>query len=393
MKLKLPESGFPGQFIAPKPFFVGVLLGFLICCVLGFICSQNQKIENFKRFHFYISPYTQYFPSLGQMVSLVKPARKDQTIVIVGGNSLFNGFGQRTEELWSEKLKQDLGDKYFVVNYSFDGAVPFEGGSWVAEMLLKQNRKVIYITTAEPRRISAPDGLLLRREFFDFKNHGLLLNSSKRSQTLDEHMNASHSNFDQSLLDLSLGKQVDLYTCSTELWQWVGHNLFFTVWCSGTHPNFLAPRASFGDTYRPHLNLDGSFLESKKNELIGEQNSVAFRNAAGDWEAFSRSWADADENYQTIPQELLRHSIVFVPRHSPLILNRFSSDQLEKYDGILEISMKRWKVLGADSAVIGKGFKPDDYLDMGHFSETGGSMVAHMVAEKIRESARRLDYE
>ncbi|MBX3135202.1 hypothetical protein KF707_03125 [Candidatus Obscuribacterales bacterium] len=284
MKLKLPESGFPGQFIAPKPFFVGVLLGFLICCVLGFICSQNQKIENFKRFHFYISPYTQYFPSLGQMVSLVKPAQEDQTIVIVGGNSLFNGFGQRTEELWSEKLKQDLGDKYFVVNYSFDGAVPFEGGAWVAEMLLKQNRKVIYITTAEPRRISAPDGLLLRREFFDFKNHGLLLNSSKRSQTLDEHMNASHSNFDQSLLDLSLGKQVDLYTCSTELWQWVGHNLFFTVWCSGTHPNFLAPRASFGDTYRPHLNLDGSFLESKKNELIGEQNSVAFRNAAGDWE-------------------------------------------------------------------------------------------------------------
>jgi len=54
---------------------------------------------------------------------------------------------------------------------------------------------------------------------------------------------------------------------------------------------------------------------------------------------------------------------------------------------------RRWKILGADSAVIGKGFKPDDYLDMGHFSETGGSLVAHMVAEKIRKNAQRLDYE
>lgn len=393
MKLKLPESGFPGQFLTPKPFLTGVVLGFFLCCVLGFICSKNQKIENFKRFHFYLSPYTQYFPSLGQMVSLVKPARENQTIVVIGGNSLFNGFGQSSEELWSEKLKRDLGEKYFVVNFSFDGAVPFEGGSWIAEMLLKQNRRVIYVTTAEPRRMSAANGLLLKQEFLDFRNHDLLLDNPQRTEYVDKLLNGSHAELDQTFIDLSLGKQIDRYTYSSELWQWVGHNLFFTLWCDGTNPKFITPRRAFADDYKPFLNTDESFLETKKNEIISEQNSVAFKNPKGVWQPLARSWTAVDENYKMIPEELLQHSIVFIPRHSPIVLNRLPSEQLEKYDAVLQISKNRWKWIGADSDVLGSGFEPSNYVDMGHFSASGGELIARVVAEKVRANAKRLGYE
>lgn len=38
------------------------------------------------------------------------------------------------------------------------------------------------------------------------------------------------------LIDLSLGKLIDRYTYASELWRWVGYNLFFTLWSDGTGP-------------------------------------------------------------------------------------------------------------------------------------------------------------
>lgn len=84
------------------------------------------------------------------------------------------------------------------------------------------------------------------------------------------------------------------------------------------------------------MNTDESFLEAKKNELVGEQSSVAFKNPAGAWEPLNRSWTDVDANYKMIPEKLLKHAIVFVPRNNPLILKRFSPEQLEKYDAKAE---------------------------------------------------------
>ncbi len=389
---RLPESGFPGQFLKPTPFFVGVFFGFLICCILGYLCAANQSIDRFRRFHFYISPYTFYFPTFGQLESLTKSARDDQTYVIVGGSSLFKGYGQRPEDLWTEKLQKDLGKNYFVINYAIDGGTAFEGGSWIAEMLLKRSRKVIFITNAEPRKISSVNGWMFKHAFFDFYNGNHLLPSPSRDEALREALNPQSENANNEMIENELGKRVDRYTNSSELWQWVGHNLFFTIWSYGTHPAFLQPRRMFSDSEPVTFERDEEVYETKKTIIVDDESSIVSKGHDGEWAPNQSSWSKADLNAQTIPSQLLQHSIVFVPRYSPQLLDHFSEDELERHDAVLKIASDKWKSVGAQSFPL-SGFQSDCYLDMLHFSPSGGTQLARMVAEKIRSRAKELGYE
>lgn len=389
---KLPESGFPGQFLKPNSFFVSTIVGFLLCCLLGYICSLNQRFENFSRFHLYISPYTMYFPSFGQMVSLTRAARPDQTFVIIGGNSLLRGYGQNRDELWSKKLQQDLGDRYYVINYAIDGAVPFEGGAWVAEMLLKQNRKVIFITSAEPRRVSAPYGHLLTQVFFDFYNKKHLLPNARRDAALRERLDFANPVADRSAIENEIGKKMDQLSYSSELWQWVGHNLFFTVWSAGTHPDFMKPRRLYEDNENFAFEQTEEEYETIKTKIIADENSMVVKNPDEKWIPLESAWEKSDHEAELVADELLRHTIIVVPRHGPKLLDHFSRDQVRKHDAILEIAAGKWRSRGADSLIV-SGSTPQSYRDMIHFSASGGAEFAHMLAERIRANSQRLGYE
>jgi len=393
IRLSLPESGFPGQYLKPTPFFAGVILGFLACCVSGFICFSNHHLQNFERFHFFISPYTAYYPSCGQLLSLFRQSREEQTIVIIGGNSVFNGFGQRRTDLWSEQLKRNLGEKYFVVNCAFDGGMPFECGSWLAEALLKQDRKVIYITTVEPNQVMYPCGLHLRRAFFDLYNRGMLLDCPVREGMLSEALNPAGPQANDDYINEDIGSRIDKVTYAKELWQWVGYNLFCTNWCYGTHPHFYLPRRLYKDSYVPKADRSETLNEVRKIQLCAEHHALVRQTLEGKWVSIDANWEKGDKNIEVVPLNLIEHSIVFVPKHSPELLDHFSKIERSRYDAVLQITAEKWSHIGADSLVLGTDFTVNDYADMRHFSAAGGKRIAKTIADTVRQTAQRLGYE
>jgi hypothetical protein len=49
-------------------------------------------------------------------------ASKRQILVLVGGNSILLGVGQKKEQLWTKELQRVLGPDFAVVNIAFRGA-------------------------------------------------------------------------------------------------------------------------------------------------------------------------------------------------------------------------------------------------------------------------------
>ncbi|MEI9897640.1 MAG: hypothetical protein WDN28_28220 [Chthoniobacter sp.] len=72
----------------------------------------------------FLEQETSYYPTASQLVAVARaqcPPTANKTLVVLGGNSVFNGSGQKRNELWSRALQEQLGDHYQVVNFSAPG--------------------------------------------------------------------------------------------------------------------------------------------------------------------------------------------------------------------------------------------------------------------------------
>src|SRR5262249_11133575 len=140
-------SGFLDRAVSGWPLLAGVVFAFLGCCVAGRLLSQRNPFKWFTRFHHYIHLETYVYPTASQLRALARGRLDPNKIaVIVGGNSILHGVGQRVEHVWTHRLQKLLGNDYCVLNLGVFSAEPAEFGAVVAEALAAEYPRMILIT-------------------------------------------------------------------------------------------------------------------------------------------------------------------------------------------------------------------------------------------------------
>ena len=145
------------RFFQPVTLLAGVVLGLIGLAWAGRAVTGRDWHRDFVRFHPLIAPESMYQPTIGEMRAIVRArCRPDQILVIVGGNSIFQGVGQPVENLWTRHLQELLGDRYAVVNLAFRGSSPTDAGALAAESLRDEYPRQIYLANVPPFVPSGP---------------------------------------------------------------------------------------------------------------------------------------------------------------------------------------------------------------------------------------------
>src|ERR1700722_20319022 len=133
--------------LKPVPVFVGMIVGFSLMMLAGRWAGKQNLFVSYERNFPLISPEGYFYPSLDNLTELVSHvASKQKILVLVGGNSVLLGVGQKKEQLWTKELQRVLGPDFVVVNLAFRGAYLTEMGAVVADVLSKKYPRLIYVT-------------------------------------------------------------------------------------------------------------------------------------------------------------------------------------------------------------------------------------------------------
>jgi hypothetical protein len=388
--LMLKDSNW-SQYISPKLFVAALLLGFAACCWAGAWCRAICLMPDFRRFNIYTGPYSNFYPTSGEMLALANCKSANKILVIVGGDSVFNCASLPAQELWTEKLERALGDEFAVLNFSIEGEEPFEGGYLAAESLFKQGRKVVFVTDSQPGISGEPFGYLLAPLFFDFNCRGLLLDDKQREATKQACIRDQAKRHREEFIEMQRAGYLNRFVNAQDLWQAVGYKHCFTIWSYYTNPDFWRPRCTFADKAisRPwpqddviKLELDAIRERNQKMTLAGER-CVAVDHA---WDSF-----DFRTTY-IIPQAMRARSIVVLTKYNPDLLKHLTEQERKLDQALYREGRLHWQNAGIKSLVIGENYSADDYIDANHYSIAGGRRLASELAEPIKQVAKQLGY-
>ena len=135
------------RVLAPRLLLVGVAASFLACCVAGRLLSHVNCLCDFTRFHLHIDYQSLYYPTVSQVRSLARDTLDpDKVVVVLGGNSILQGFGQGAAGNWTRHLQELLGDRFQVLNLALPNAAPFEFGAVAAEVLARDHPRLLLLS-------------------------------------------------------------------------------------------------------------------------------------------------------------------------------------------------------------------------------------------------------
>jgi hypothetical protein len=133
--------------------FIGIFAGFSLMVFAGRWAGKQNLLVAYERSYPLISPEGYFYPSLDNLTELVSHVASPRKIlVLVGGNSVLLGVGQKRDQLWTKELQRALGPDFAVVNLAFRGGRPTEMGAVVA----KKYTRLIYVANAEPMSMLLP---------------------------------------------------------------------------------------------------------------------------------------------------------------------------------------------------------------------------------------------
>lgn len=212
----------------PVTLLVGVVLGLVVLAVAGRLVTARNWHRDFVRFHPYIAPETLYQPTIGEMRAIIRSqCRPDQILVVVGGNSIFQGVGQPVGKLWTRRLQEHLGARYAVVNLAFRGSAPTDGGALAAESLREEFPHQIYLANVPPFKAASPGGSV---EYFfmtlDAHYKGWLLDHPARDEVIADRL--SRPDIYPAVREQNIGARLDAVLRFRDLWNWWSATRWFT---------------------------------------------------------------------------------------------------------------------------------------------------------------------
>lgn len=395
----------------PFPILLGVAVGFLGCCVAGRVAARQQPYKNFVRFHPQIAPDSHYRPPFEQVLNLARQrATPGKVLVVIGGNSVMHGVGQRAEHIWSRHLQERLGDRYAVLNLAMRAAWPNEFAGFVAERLAADGVPVLYVTigTENVGWDCDWDGGVYREFFWDAWGKGLVPPDARRDAWLAEGFYAKHVAPEgeetgaqrrareaarEKTMELRNQGRIDGATYANDLWTYVADRYVGTVWTSLKYPDFWKPHRSFKDT-DPGDTLPFDRFHNDRT-LAVELDIVRGRVRSAAGQALLRgdpaTARAVGEQFAAFVPDLLRAKTLYVLRtEGRYYLNRLSANDLRDYHEVSRRYRDAVRAAGFDVVLAGEHYEERDYADRSHLGERGGAKLAADVEPTVRAMAQRL---
>ncbi|CAN5418187.1 hypothetical protein BH10PLA1_BH10PLA1_20940 [soil metagenome] len=396
------------QLIAGRVFLVGVLIGLIVCCLLGWRESRRTPFRHFVRFHHWINPQTQFYPTVSQMIETAKSGlQPDQVLVIVGGDSVLFGSGQLAQDRWTIRLSELLGPKYKVVVLAYPGAAFADVGAVVGEALTKQGLQVVVLSHLYIGHLSAIQDLVHPHVFWQAWERNLLMDDPRRNHAIEQAIDSFNtpgiSSADEAkkapLREMPLAFGIDSRLHFNDLWTTVGYGKFFTVWNSLTSEKFYWPRRMFRDPEKPtpvearnppHKMIEGIELIRRMFERLCKQRPD------GHWEEVSilpNDWLGLEDRANSLmPPAMRARTIAIFTYENPLYRSKLTADETEQYSVALHGTLRRMESAGYDTIAVGDTFTADEYFDLLHLTPSGGAKLADALAPEVVKLSKRLGY-
>lgn len=374
--------------LEPKLVMVGVVVGFLLCVALGHYFARQNLYVNYHRLHPYISMDTQFLPTFSNLYELVKSRiEPGKTLVIVGGDSVFNGQGQTVDKLWSDQLQKDLGDKYSVVNISFRGGRVFEGAYWIYEALSKEKHDVIFVANAFGAVIGIPCGNTpYRYMYWDGHYKGFLRDFKAREDFIKFNSTLLLDQFQKPLDELYLCMQMDNYLRFRDLWNVVSYRLFSSIWTEGTAKDCLVPRILFED--KIPLSDTTNVRDSDQSlwlNTVRKYSQPYYQTVNGKLFPNHYGWREFDLLCDcAVMPDLRSNTLVVSTGVCPFYFDKLNPLEQERHNMVLDRAFGQYVRKGYNTLII-NNLETDDFIDAVHLTPAGGYKVASQVAAKIRE--------
>jgi hypothetical protein len=389
-------------WMRPWWFLAGLLAGLGALSYEGWQRGHTDFHPGFSRIYPAISPETNYLPTLDELLSIVRHrCRRDQVLVVVGGNSILAGVWQPEPDLWTKRLQEKLGDRYCVVNLAFRGGSPTDGGAVVAEVLRREFPRQIYVANEAPfNGVEAFAHEPYRYLFWQAYFRGWLLDSPGREKQISRFKwNAGqHKAYNEAAASVWLDEALNF----RDLWNWVTFEKVCTVpsYLGDYVPAMLAPRRTFKDEEPDAFNpiflarkYAPSSLDAEMAIVRGFTERFYHRGPSGEW-VFSKPDFEARDglNGEAFPKELKARTLILLSRNSPYYRRLLSAEEQSRDDEGYRQAVQLWARNGYPVMEYGRDFGDNDYGDRTHLSKTGGARLADAVAPRIEAMARDLHY-
>jgi hypothetical protein len=390
-RLWIPDRGQAAAFLVAFAIGLGAL------ALAGRAAASVNHFERFVRFHRYLNPETSFYPTASEVIALARAsARPDQTLIIVGGNSIVFGSGQPNADVWSRELALLLGERYGVVNLALPAGVIGEHGTIAAEALVKEGRSVILVAPGYPVGAIAADGRTYPYVTWDAEAKGLRLRSTAREAALSQPSPAGPA-ADVARVQLRSRALLDSVLYFSDLWQAIGYHRVFTLWQPLLPPgmSFWSPRVLMDDPIqeiRREQYYPPQFDEESMRAIRTELELSCAQQPDGSWElrddigAWSRAVSALDA---ALSPPLRPRTLLLVTLRSPHFTQRLTAAEQRCHHASFERARERLTAAGYRTIMMGDGWATDDYVDWLHPSADGGRKLAVEVAREVRELAAR----
>lgn len=387
-----------GTLFDAKFFLVSALIGFVTCCYLGYLASTTNQFGKIERFGLVLGPQASFYPTIKQLLSFaLSRAGNDKTIVIVGGSSILNGVGQSSQEIWTRKLQEKLGSKYAVVNLGLRSCTTFEGGYFIAEALLKQAKKVIFVTCSLPSGSLSPIGFpTYAHLYWDAKYHNLLYPFPERDAAiLESEKTLPDANWTPDALnELKLSRLFNSILYFSDFWTTIGYKYFFTIYSPMTSSAPFAPlkRIPEPEAFErfpvPEHELAMTSVRDTSNGMFDWSKTMQR------WEMNKEAWNKFDKTIRTnVAPQIRPNTLVLLLYHNPQYRSQLTASEQQRDKLAYEAAQAMISKEGLQVLQTGDDYKSEDFRDTRHLSPSGGARLADQVAAEVIYMAQKLRYE
>jgi len=194
-----------------------------------------------------------------------------------------------------------------------------------------------------------------------------------------------------------LGKMIDAWTYSCDLWTYVGYKWLFTVWSDDHAASPFKARREYHEEVDPDLAQSRRRNESdaKLIDLAETGNRWIARNGYtqlpdGRWRPDRGLWGARRDNWRSLfPAESRERCFVLLLRSNPYYMKTLTPDDLAHYEQSYWECRRSFEQEGYPVVTFAAGeFPSSDFLDPGHFMAAGGYKIAAATAARIEEFDR-----
>jgi hypothetical protein len=385
------------RFLQPKYFLIGIIMGFVISSIGGYIVSKHMRYHHFVRFTSYIGPTLDYFPTASELLMTAKhEVSSDKILVLIGGNSILRGEGQNDNEIWTKELQNILGNQFKVLNYGFNGAHFSSFGGAAFRMLSEIYPKIIFVSTCtfadEAHEIDG--GNLYGYLFWDAYYKNLFHPDKNEKQKIVQLRRKQMST--KEGIELHFMSYLDSLFYFRNLWNWMGYQLIFTVYNKNVYPTIFKARRSFQDDVVDNETLAESVRKDTKR--FKDENDVIIKMAFNNWVGSSGHYVPEKENdirqtFDNVFESRYRSKILCVlSTYNPRNLSVLPQSEKEAYKNIISDTRSILLKLGYQ-AIQTQNMTPVDYIDFMHYVRSGGNKIAKEVAPIVKNIAETNNYQ